>query len=178
MPPSHTLERGLLFSLVGLVLGLLPKATRHPHRRRAALQPYPKTHVPLKMSCNEFLQTEKDLLERVYNGSPKCDPCLILEGFPGRVYPAQVGPSCRKVVIAALYEASAQDLLDSELVDEAGYALLARCQSMLDVAMKYEGKVRCAGCREVIYIAGDKVKSHSQLKLIGLRGIHALCRAS
>lgn len=48
-------------------------------------------------------------------------------------------PRVPKALIARLYETSARNLLDDELVDEVGYALLVRCESMLDVGLKYQG---------------------------------------
>ena len=59
-------------------------------------------------------------------------------------------PRVPKALIARLYETSADNLLDDELVDEVGYAFLVRCESMLDVRMKYQGKVRCVGCQIII----------------------------
>jgi hypothetical protein len=40
-------------------------------------------------------------------------------------------------------------------VDEVGYALLARSESMLDVGLKHEGKVRCVECRGIIETDGS-----------------------
>lgn len=65
----------------------------------------------------------------------------------------QWAPRVPKALIARLYESSAQNLLDDQLVDEVGYALLVRCESMLDVALKYQRKARCAGCRKLVEVA-------------------------
>ncbi|NKB68596.1 MAG: hypothetical protein GKR89_16155 [Candidatus Latescibacteria bacterium] len=56
----------------------------------------------------------------------------------------------RKSLIARLYESTGRGLLDAELVDEVGYTLLLRCESMLDVRLKYQGKVRCVDCKILI----------------------------
>ena len=56
----------------------------------------------------------------------------------------------RKKMIARLYESSARHLIDEELLDEVGYALLARCESMLDVQSAQDGRVPCPCCRSIV----------------------------
>lgn len=54
-------------------------------------------------------------------------------------------------LIRRLYESDAQGLCDSELLDEAGWALLARCQSFLLAAEAMQGRARCPVCEGVVY---------------------------
>ncbi len=61
-------------------------------------------------------------------------------------------PRVPKPLIARLYEGSGKGLLDDRLVDDVGYRLLVRCQSMLDVGLRYEGMVRCPHCKSVSQI--------------------------
>jgi predicted RNA-binding Zn-ribbon protein involved in translation (DUF1610 family) len=56
--------------------------------------------------------------------------------------------SCTKV--RRIYEADALGIRDEELIDEVGYALYARCQSILAVTEAHHGKVGCPQCGSVI----------------------------
>ncbi len=59
-------------------------------------------------------------------------------------------PRVPKPIIARLYASSRKGLQDDVLVDEVGYALLARCQSLLDVGLRYQVKVKCVGCGNLV----------------------------
>jgi len=48
--------------------------------------------------------------------------------------------------IRELYEREACGELDDELVEEVGFALYARCQSILEFSEALEGRVRCKRC--------------------------------
>jgi len=57
-------------------------------------------------------------------------------------------PRLSKEKLRRLYRSDAAGLLDEELLDDAGTILLARCQSILEVAEAKKGRVRCPACRE------------------------------
>ena len=60
-------------------------------------------------------------------------------------------PRVSKQKIERLYHSSAQGLLDHELIDEVGYALYARCQSMLEVTeIVRTGRPKCPQCSTVL----------------------------
>ena len=52
----------------------------------------------------------------------------------------------RKSQLERLYESSARGVFDSELIDEVGFALLARCESMLQVGEAIRGRPPCPAC--------------------------------
>jgi hypothetical protein len=52
----------------------------------------------------------------------------------------------RKSQIARLYRSSARGVIDDDLIDEVGYALLARCESMLGVGAAIRGRPPCPAC--------------------------------
>ncbi len=49
-----------------------------------------------------------------------------------------------------LYELDAQGILDEELLDNVGYALYSRCQSILHVSSAMLGNVHCPRCDTII----------------------------
>jgi hypothetical protein len=53
-------------------------------------------------------------------------------------------------LIRRLYENDAHGLRDPELVDEAGWALLTRCQSFLQADEAMRGRARCPACGETV----------------------------
>ena len=55
-------------------------------------------------------------------------------------------PRVPKWKIRRLYESDAKGILDEELLDDVGYALLDRCDSILTVAEAQGGRVRCPRC--------------------------------
>jgi predicted RNA-binding Zn-ribbon protein involved in translation (DUF1610 family) len=52
--------------------------------------------------------------------------------------------------IRQLYEADAQGICDPELIDDVGWALWQRCDSILTVTAAHNGHVRCPVCGEMI----------------------------
>ncbi|NKB72379.1 MAG: phosphotransferase [Candidatus Latescibacteria bacterium] len=55
-------------------------------------------------------------------------------------------PRVAKIKIAELYRMDAGGIHDTDLLDEVGIALLARCQSILTVAAAIEGQYECPAC--------------------------------
>ncbi len=58
--------------------------------------------------------------------------------------------------IRRLYENDAQGIYDEELIDEAGFALLARCQSFVEANEAVHGRAPCPACSTVIEHTGQK----------------------
>jgi ribosomal protein L37AE/L43A len=52
----------------------------------------------------------------------------------------------RKAQIERLYRSCGQGRLDEELIDEVGFSLLARCESMLQVSEAMRGRPPCPRC--------------------------------
>jgi hypothetical protein len=52
--------------------------------------------------------------------------------------------------VRRLYETDAAGIVDDELIDEVGYALLARCESILTVTEAHHGRVSCPHCDALI----------------------------
>jgi predicted RNA-binding Zn-ribbon protein involved in translation (DUF1610 family) len=52
--------------------------------------------------------------------------------------------------IARLYMTDAQGIVDAELIDEVGWALWSRCDSILAVTEAHHGRVRCPACADTI----------------------------
>ena len=59
--------------------------------------------------------------------------------------------------IRRLYETDARGITDEELIDDVGYAMLARCESMMIATRASFGDVMCKGCRAMIRRAGAGV---------------------
>jgi predicted RNA-binding Zn-ribbon protein involved in translation (DUF1610 family) len=57
--------------------------------------------------------------------------------------------------IRLLYETDARGIYDQELIDEVGFALLARCQTFLEAEAARRGKAKCHGCGAVIIHDAD-----------------------
>ena len=53
--------------------------------------------------------------------------------------------------IAQLYHTDARGIVDQDLIDEVGYALLARCESILIATESRRGRAMCPVCRHVIH---------------------------
>ncbi|MEX2158032.1 MAG: hypothetical protein WEB04_01365 [Dehalococcoidia bacterium] len=53
-------------------------------------------------------------------------------------------------VIERLYTLDAKGIVDEELIDEVGYALYARCESIRIVTEAQSGRVTCPRCRSVV----------------------------
>jgi len=75
------------------------------------------------------------------------------------IFPPQQGDKPRwagrvsRHKIALLYTRDAQGILDEELIDEVGYALLARCQSIMQAEDVRDGKGVCPKCGMEIFHA-------------------------
>jgi hypothetical protein len=52
--------------------------------------------------------------------------------------------------IRRLYEADAQGIYDEDLIDEVGYALLARCESFITACRAVQGEVTCPRCKQIM----------------------------
>ena len=52
--------------------------------------------------------------------------------------------------IRALYASDAHGIVDAELIDDVGYAMYARCQSIRTVTEAHAGRAMCHSCRAVI----------------------------
>lgn len=64
-------------------------------------------------------------------------------------------PRVNPRLIRRLYETDASGIVDEELIDEAGCALLSRCESILEVSeAHYQGRVRCPECGQTVIRAG------------------------
>lgn len=59
-------------------------------------------------------------------------------------------PKLAQRLIARLYLADAKGMVDEELLDEVGYGLFARCESMIIIADASRGYVRCPQCDKMI----------------------------
>ena len=59
-------------------------------------------------------------------------------------------PRLRKAQIARLYEAVGQGLLDEELIDDVGFSLLVRAESILEASEACGGRVSCPNCKTII----------------------------
>ncbi len=59
-------------------------------------------------------------------------------------------------LIRRLYETDAKGIYDEELINEAGYGLLARCQSFLAANEAAHGRAMCPLCAHPIPHSGDK----------------------
>lgn len=59
-------------------------------------------------------------------------------------------PRVKQSLIKQLYENDAQGLLDSDLLDEVGWALYSRCKSFLMAIAAVHGKALCPVCEAVI----------------------------
>jgi hypothetical protein len=59
--------------------------------------------------------------------------------------------------IERLYESESRGMLDDELVDEVGYGLFARCESMLAFTHSHRGTATCPGCLERMAKDGDTI---------------------
>jgi hypothetical protein len=62
----------------------------------------------------------------------------------------QWAPKVPQFKIRLLYERDAQGIIDLELIDEVGWALWERCDSILTATAAHHGHVLCPGCGTVI----------------------------
>ncbi len=59
--------------------------------------------------------------------------------------------------IERLYERESRGILDDELIDEVGYGLFARCESILAFTHSHRGTATCPGCLETMGKDGETV---------------------
>jgi hypothetical protein len=64
-------------------------------------------------------------------------------------------PRVSQQKIRLLYETDAKGIYDEELIDEVGFALLARCQSFLEAEAARRGEAKCHGCGAAILHEAD-----------------------
>src|SRR5579872_244350 len=64
-------------------------------------------------------------------------------------------PRVNPVKVRKLYSRDALGLVDEELIDEVGFVLYARCESILVVTEAAAGRVRCPRCGAIIPHQGD-----------------------
>ncbi len=59
-------------------------------------------------------------------------------------------PRVRKAKIAQLYKTAGLGIIDSDIVNEVGYAFYERCCSILEASSAVRGKVHCPNCNFII----------------------------
>jgi hypothetical protein len=59
-------------------------------------------------------------------------------------------PRAEPAAIRRLYETDARGIVDAEQIDAVGYALYARCRSILRATEAHRGRVTCPRCEHVI----------------------------
>ena len=64
-------------------------------------------------------------------------------------------PRLRKAQIARLYKAAGRGLLDEELIDDVGFSLLVRAESILAATEAGEGRVSCPNCKAIVLHGDD-----------------------
>jgi len=62
----------------------------------------------------------------------------------------------RQDKIRRLYTLDAKGIVDEELIDEVGYAMLARCEAIRKVTRAHFGRAACPRCESIIEHNGDK----------------------
>ena len=67
----------------------------------------------------------------------------------------QWAPRVSRYKIAQLYRTDAQGILDEELIDEVGYAFLARSESILQATEAARGAPLCPECGDPVPYSGD-----------------------
>jgi hypothetical protein len=65
-------------------------------------------------------------------------------------------PRLKKKQIARLYSAIGRGVIDDELIDDVGFSLLARCESILQATEACLGRVTCPVCASVVEHSGQK----------------------
>ena len=60
-------------------------------------------------------------------------------------------PRIKKSEVRRLYQLDAQGIYDSELLDEVGYGLLARCESFIIACRARKGSLPCPVCSTTVY---------------------------
>ena len=70
-------------------------------------------------------------------------------------------PKVPQSKIRRLYESDAQGIIDLEMIDEVGWALWERCDSILTVTAAHRGKVQCPSCKATIECLDHSSQEHS-----------------
>lgn len=65
--------------------------------------------------------------------------------------------------ILRLYETDARGIIDEELIDEVGYGLLARCESIRIVSDAYRGRITCPRCFTLVRDEGKRPTKDQRL---------------
>jgi hypothetical protein len=73
----------------------------------------------------------------------------LTEEFTGNIRPTWHGRVPREK-IRRLYENDAAGIVDAELIDDVGLALLLRCRSILKATEAHAGRAACGRCEEII----------------------------
>jgi len=61
--------------------------------------------------------------------------------------------------IRRLYTLNAKGIVDEELIDDVGYAMLARCEAIRTVTRAHAGRATCPRCRSMIIHSWDKTQA-------------------
>jgi hypothetical protein len=64
--------------------------------------------------------------------------------------PVRWAPRISRTKIRRLYQTDARGIVDEELIDEVGFALYSRCQSILIVTEAAAGRIACPQCETLI----------------------------
>src|SRR5262245_6022030 len=68
----------------------------------------------------------------------------------------QWAPRVRQDRIRRLYEQDAKGIVDDDLINDVGYALLSRCQSFLEATAAVQGQAPCPVSARVVLHTGKK----------------------
>ena len=71
------------------------------------------------------------------------------------------------VLVRRLYETDARGIVDEELIDKVGYALYARCQSILQATEAHAGRVICPACGTLVIRASPPQDKGAMLDCAG-----------
>ncbi len=75
------------------------------------------------------------------------ESCLLVSNTPGVMDGSfKWAHKVSQSLIRRLYVSEARGILDEDLIDEAGYALVARCDSILKVTRAVRGVLDCPAC--------------------------------
>lgn len=97
------------------------------------------------------------------------DPANVTTRLDSAAAEVRWAPRVPPHLIRRLYERDAMGIVDHELVDEVGYALLARCESILAATEAHYGRVSCPRCAAVVERPG-KVTDKTQVIHCGACG--------
>lgn len=75
-------------------------------------------------------------------------------------------PRVLRQEVLRLYQMDAKGIRDEELVDEVGFGLLARCESIRIVSDAYRGRIECPRCTELLVNDGKGPSRSKQYPLL------------